>query len=72
MNDASPMGASSYQSGAIEIDAMQRRVLIDGKPAKVGGRAFDVLLALGGATRPGGTQARANGSGVAYARGRGK
>jgi predicted ATPase/DNA-binding winged helix-turn-helix (wHTH) protein len=46
MNDGSSNGAGSYRSGAIEIDAMQRCVLIDGKPAKVGGRAFDVLLAL--------------------------
>ena len=36
----------SYRSGAIEIDAMQPCVLIDGEPAKIGGRAFDVLLAL--------------------------
>jgi len=35
-----------YRSGAIEIDALQRSVLIDGTPAKLGGRAFDVLLAL--------------------------
>src|SRR5688500_12019783 len=45
--DAEPAGSSiSYRSGAVEIDAMQRRVLIDGVPAKVGSRAFDVLLAL--------------------------
>ena len=36
----------SYRSGAIEIDALQRTVLIDGAPAKLGARAFDVLLAL--------------------------
>jgi len=35
-----------YRSGAIEIDAVQRSVLIDGTPAKMGARAFDVLLAL--------------------------
>jgi len=35
-----------YRSGAIEIDAIERSVLIDGKPVKVGARAFDVLLAL--------------------------
>ena len=47
MDDARPTGShSSYRSGAIEIDAMQRRVLVDGAPAKVGARAFDVLLAL--------------------------
>ena len=37
---------SRYRSGAIEIDAMHRSVLIDGTPAKIGARAFDVLLAL--------------------------
>jgi DNA-binding winged helix-turn-helix (wHTH) protein len=47
MDGARPTGpTSSYRSGAIEIDAMQRCVLIDGTPAKVGPRAFDVLLAL--------------------------
>ena len=47
MDDARPTGStSSYRSGAIEIDAMQRSVLIDGTPAKIGARAFDVLLAL--------------------------
>jgi DNA-binding winged helix-turn-helix (wHTH) protein len=37
---------SRYRCGAIEIDAMQRSVSIDGTPAKVGARAFDLLLAL--------------------------
>src|SRR5690349_24568160 len=47
MDDARPVRSNSrYRSGAIEIDAMQRSVLIDGTPAKVGSRAFDVLLAL--------------------------
>ena len=47
MDDGRPTGSSSsYRSGAIEIDAAQRRVLIDGMPAKIGARAFDVLLAL--------------------------
>ena len=47
MDDARPFGSHSrYRSGAIEIDAMQRRVLIDGVPAKLGARAFDVLLVL--------------------------
>ena len=47
MDDARPTGSSiSYRSGAIEIDAMQRCVLFDGAPAKLGARAFDVLLAL--------------------------
>jgi predicted ATPase/DNA-binding winged helix-turn-helix (wHTH) protein len=47
MNDASPNPSQgAYRSGAIQINAMQRSVLIDGMPAKVGARAFDVLLAL--------------------------
>ncbi len=47
MDDARPFGSHSrYRSGAIEIDAMQRRLLIDGVPAKLGARAFDVLLVL--------------------------
>jgi DNA-binding winged helix-turn-helix (wHTH) protein len=37
---------SRYRSGAIEIDAMRRSVLIDGTSARLGARAFDVLLAL--------------------------
>ena len=37
---------SSYRCGTIEIDAIRRHVLIDGAPAKLGARAFDVLLAL--------------------------
>ena len=47
MDDTSPArSAGRYRSGAIEIDAPQRSLLIDGTPAKVGSRAFDVLLAL--------------------------
>jgi predicted ATPase/DNA-binding winged helix-turn-helix (wHTH) protein len=47
MSDASPNPSQgTYRSGAIQIDAMQRSVLIDGMPAKIGARAFDVLLAL--------------------------
>ncbi len=47
MNDGRPTGSSAtYRCGTIEIDAAQRQVLIDGTPAKIGGRAFDVLLAL--------------------------
>jgi predicted ATPase/DNA-binding winged helix-turn-helix (wHTH) protein len=37
---------ASYHCGAVEIDATQRQVLIDGAPARIGGRAFAVLLAL--------------------------
>jgi len=32
--------------GAAQLDVAQRRLLIDGQPAKLGARAFDVLLAL--------------------------
>ncbi len=32
--------------GTFLLDAEQRHLLIDGRPAKLGGRAFDVLLAL--------------------------
>jgi len=47
MDDARPPRSNGrYRSGAIEIDATQRSVLIDGTPAKIGARAFDVLLAL--------------------------
>jgi predicted ATPase/DNA-binding winged helix-turn-helix (wHTH) protein len=47
MDDAIPTRSNTkYRSGGIEIDAMQRSVLVDGAPAKVGARAFDVLLAL--------------------------
>jgi predicted ATPase/DNA-binding winged helix-turn-helix (wHTH) protein len=36
----------AYRFGAAQIDAEQRQLLIDGQPAKLGARAFDVLLAL--------------------------
>ena len=35
-----------YRCGSIEIDATQRSVLVNGTPAKLGARAFDLLLAL--------------------------
>jgi predicted ATPase/DNA-binding winged helix-turn-helix (wHTH) protein len=47
VNDSRPIGSSAtYRCGAIEIDAAQRQVLIDGTPARIGTRAFAVLLAL--------------------------
>jgi predicted ATPase/DNA-binding winged helix-turn-helix (wHTH) protein len=47
MDDARPIGlGNSYRCGAIEIHATQRCVLVDGVPAKIGARAFDLLLAL--------------------------
>jgi DNA-binding response OmpR family regulator len=45
--DGVPTGSSAtYRCDAIHIDATQRQVLIDGLPAWIGARAFDVLLAL--------------------------
>jgi predicted ATPase/DNA-binding winged helix-turn-helix (wHTH) protein len=46
MNDGQSTRSGSYRSGTIEIDAVRRLVSIDGAPAKIGARAFDVLLAL--------------------------
>ena len=45
---ASPGGhlSHSYRFGQIEIRSAERQILIDGQPANVGARAFDVLLAL--------------------------
>ena len=37
---------SSYRFGRCELDPNRRQLLIDGSPAALGGRAFDVLLAL--------------------------
>jgi predicted ATPase/DNA-binding winged helix-turn-helix (wHTH) protein len=47
MDDAKPAVPSGrYRCGSVEIDAAQRCLSIDGVPAKIGARAFDVLLAL--------------------------
>lgn len=47
MDDTGPTPSSSrYRCGAIVIDAAQRSVLVEGAAAKLGARAFDVLLAL--------------------------
>ena len=47
MNDIRPTGSgATYRCGGIEIDATRRQVLIDAAPAKIGGRALAVLLAL--------------------------
>lgn len=35
-----------YRFGAVEIRPVERQVVIDGRPAALGSRAFDVLLAL--------------------------
>ncbi len=37
---------SEFCFGAVRLDVEQRRLLVDGQPAKLGARAFDVLLAL--------------------------
>lgn len=43
--------ASGIRSGRVTLVPTQRRVLVDGEPARLGGRAFDLLRAL--AARPG-------------------
>jgi TolB-like protein/DNA-binding winged helix-turn-helix (wHTH) protein/tetratricopeptide (TPR) repeat protein len=45
----SPQGERAlrrYRFGAVEVRSEERVLLVDGKPAELGGRAFDVLLAL--------------------------
>jgi predicted ATPase/DNA-binding winged helix-turn-helix (wHTH) protein len=37
---------AAYRFGAFELQSEQRRLLVDGRPAALGPRAFDVLLAL--------------------------
>src|SRR5215813_6695607 len=37
---------SRYRFGNVEIRPVERQVLVDGQPAVMGSRAFDVLLAL--------------------------
>ena len=46
MDDGKASATQTYRCGAIVIDAGLRQVLVDGEPAKLGARAFDVLLAL--------------------------
>ena len=38
--------ARSYRFGAVEVRPSERQLLVEGKPAAVGARAVDVLLAL--------------------------
>jgi predicted ATPase/DNA-binding winged helix-turn-helix (wHTH) protein len=38
--------ARSYRFGAVEVRPSERALLVEGKPAAVGARAFDVLMAL--------------------------
>src|SRR5512145_2112670 len=49
MNPSAP--AASLRFGRFELQASERRLLVDGEPAAIGGRAFDLLAAL--AQRPG-------------------
>src|SRR6185369_6932612 len=46
-----PAAAALLRFGRFELQAHERRLLIDGKPATLGARAFDLLLAL--VERPG-------------------
>ena len=36
----------SFRFGAVEVRTAQRQVRVDGRPAAIGARAFDVLLML--------------------------
>src|SRR5687767_10457093 len=38
--------AQSYRFGAVEVRPGERQLLVEGRPAAVGARAFDLLLAL--------------------------
>src|SRR3954469_15089295 len=38
--------ARSYRFGTVEVRPSERQLLVEGKPAAVGARAFDVLMAL--------------------------
>ena len=46
MDDGKASSNQTYRCGATVIDAGLRQVLVDGEPARLGARAFDVLLAL--------------------------
>src|SRR5437899_3361594 len=46
-----PLSVAPLRFGRFELQAHERRLLIDGKPATLGARAFDLLLAL--VERPG-------------------
>ncbi len=47
MNDSTGLlTPRRYRSGAIVIDPVQRQVLVDGEPARLGSRAFDLLMTL--------------------------
>jgi len=40
------MGANTLRFGCFEVQPEARELLVNGVPAKVGARAFDLLLAL--------------------------
>jgi predicted ATPase/DNA-binding winged helix-turn-helix (wHTH) protein len=46
-----PVAAAALRFGRFELQTHERRLLVDGQPAALGARAFDLLLAL--AERPG-------------------
>ena len=48
---STPGAAAPLRFGRFELQSDERRLLVDGAPAALGGRAFDLLLAL--AERPG-------------------
>jgi len=48
---AAPSSPASLRFGRFELQPHERRLIVDGVPAPLGGRAFDLLLAL--AERPG-------------------
>ena len=49
---STPMASAPLRFGRFELQSHERRLLADGAPVALGGRAFDLLLAL--AERPGG------------------
>src|SRR5262245_20073488 len=48
---STPGAAAAWRFGRFELQVHERRLLVDGAPATLGARAFDLLLAL--AERPG-------------------
>ena len=46
MAENASAGRVSFRNGRIRVDRHARVVLMDGRPAKLGGRAFDLLDAL--------------------------
>ncbi len=46
MSAAPDSAAATLRFGRFRVDASERALWVDGEPAKLGGRAFDILLAL--------------------------